>query len=841
VGLDAEIENMIKRHEQETGAALKIQSSFRGFQSRKQARAEKVAMAKALAVAEEQKVALIAAQREAEEYKRLYEETQRQLELAAASQEAAAAAAVAVDFDESEDESDDSDDDELFDNDYKGSAKAAYLKLLDAVDAYDDALPESAEANVALVEIARALNQESLDMPPAKLDPALIVAAAQQKLGAAMVLLYSGASAVVRDRVGRTVLHVTLQGGADANIALANMLFSQGLSLDDTSSNGMTVMQHLAKDELVAELEAALEVAGPIGRDLFANMRQLQDGSEAGSDSDDSDGDAGDTDDEMYEGEVGSSSMSNYSKLLEAVDLYNDSLPESAEENAILVHVAKTFSHGEINTPPKREMEPAIISAVRQQKCGAVMALLYCGASIDLVDEDGRSLLHVLLSNGDLTNVFLAGVLSSLGLTLDDPSQGATVIEHLAAEGKVEVLIDTMREGGADTAVLLRRLLQESEYPEDDDLFNEIEDLIAEHNGETEAALCIQRTFRGFKARQKASDLAFAKADARPKSLYDAVKFAPATSKETSTIVGPFGAQLSPRRKQKNVVPPANKPVQLNEFQQRIEDMRARKLAAAVIRIQSWYRGWKSRKMAREMNFQMCNDTVAASTAGAAVMSSAPDVPHSISLVGSSAMVKAPQDNPQDASQDPFLGTYVQSLANYGAKVDGQLSYKKGDIFFVLSVFTKGWYTMEKVDKDDVAIHRGRGAVAKARVTTFKPPVAFVASAVPPGIDVLAHNKLIAYGHVLHEALLHDEFHRATRARSGKKITNEQQLAFAKHDIFCVVKKGHKQGWWEVRALNDDFSVRAVGWVPKRYLEEIELSQQQLKAFKRQQATPASG
>lgn len=64
--LDAEIENMISNHEAESQAALRIQASFRGFQGRKRAREQ--AGAQSVLKAERAK---------AEEYKRLYLESQQ--------------------------------------------------------------------------------------------------------------------------------------------------------------------------------------------------------------------------------------------------------------------------------------------------------------------------------------------------------------------------------------------------------------------------------------------------------------------------------------------------------------------------------------------------------------------------------------------------------------------------------------------------------------------------------------------------------------------------------------------------------------------------------------------
>lgn len=70
-----------------------------------------------------------------------------------------------------------------------------------------------------------------------------------------MVLMYSGAGTTVKDRDGRTLLHVVLSGGSDTNMKLANMLCDFGQSLEDMSSNGKTVFEHLTSEGLVPALE----------------------------------------------------------------------------------------------------------------------------------------------------------------------------------------------------------------------------------------------------------------------------------------------------------------------------------------------------------------------------------------------------------------------------------------------------------------------------------------------------------------------------------------------------------------------------------------------------------
>lgn len=42
---------------------------------------------------------------------------------------------------------------------------------------------------------------------------------------------------------------------------------------------------------------------------------------------------------------------------------------------------------------------------------------------------------------------------------------------------------------------------------------------------------------------------------------------------------------------------------------------------------------------------------------------------------------------------DPLLGTYVRAVAAFTAREEGQLSYAKGDVFYVLKrAGPKGWY-----------------------------------------------------------------------------------------------------------------------------------------------------
>jgi hypothetical protein len=162
------------------------------------------------------------------------------------------------------------------------SSKAAYHKLIDAVDAYDDSIPESGEVNQTLVKIASEFPAEAINMAPARGDPALVVAARQQKLGAAMVLMYSGASADVKDREGRTLLHVVLSAGSNANVELAAMFVGSGQSLDDVSAFGRTVLENLANDGLVKELHQHLSAGTvPVQPEIKALCRRLEEHLEA--------------------------------------------------------------------------------------------------------------------------------------------------------------------------------------------------------------------------------------------------------------------------------------------------------------------------------------------------------------------------------------------------------------------------------------------------------------------------------------------------------------------------------------------------------------------------------
>jgi hypothetical protein len=884
--LDAEIEGMISGHEEETSAAMKIQASFRGFQGRRKTQTDQA-----------EAVALIAAKKEANEYRRLYEESLCMIQELSAIK--AAAATTGGDDDDSDGDGDDSDDDdEVFADEARGSQKATYFKLLDAVALYDDTLPESAESNQVLVEMSQALTQEAIDAPPPRVQPALVAAAEQQKLGAALVLMYSGASATVKDHEGRTLLHVVLSHGAEANVELASVLVAQGLALDDMSSEGKTVIQHLVQEGVVPDLETALHDSGSVGVSLH---QQLQDFVESEANSSTStthasleyadsvgsedDSDSAD-DDDMYGDELLGSSRAAYSKLLAAVARYDDTLPESAEVNQELVEIARTFTQEGIDSPPTKRAEAAIVAAARQQKWGAVMALMYCGASVYTKDREGRTLLHVVLNGGRDTHAQLAAMLSGLGLALDDVSaEGITVIEQLSAEHSVPALIECLAEGGPDTAALVALLRESAIDPEDDDLSDDIERMIMEHDEETTAAIRIQKSFRGFNSR-RASGASAAQSDQSLPPLSDFNEFANATLSSlvptppvaktvvTSTSAEPpmeateqgaWGARVSPKRRSTRSRPAVVEAAPLNEFQQRLEDIKMRKLTAAVLRIQAWARGWKARRAVRELRAQQVAPQSTYTENDAAVPSPSPahrnhDVRTVAAPNGHSAPIGVTRPEPDDTgvvqrkrksvgalaqprtgpraiAGDPLIGTYVRALAPFTAAIEGQLTYAKGEVFFVLEVLTKGWYIVEKVDKDNLSKHYGRGAVARNRIIPYRPNgVQFVARKAPPGVDLLAHNTSMAYGHILHERV-ENEFHRAIRGRTQSKSENEQQLAFCKHDVFSVIKKGHKHGWYQVKALDDDFRTTAEGWVPRRYLEEIELTPEQLDMYTQHNGT----
>lgn len=81
--------------------------------------------------------------------------------------------------------------------------------------------------------------QGDINTPPPTCEPAIVVAAAEQKMGAVMILLYNGANVKTTSLDGRTLLHVVCERGADTNIALANLLCELGLTLSDATRNGM--------------------------------------------------------------------------------------------------------------------------------------------------------------------------------------------------------------------------------------------------------------------------------------------------------------------------------------------------------------------------------------------------------------------------------------------------------------------------------------------------------------------------------------------------------------------------------------------------------------------------
>lgn len=863
--LDSEIEDLIAGHERETSAAMKIQASFRGFQGRRQAQSK-----------EKELLALAIAKKEAEDYRRLYEETQQQLALLTAA--GAAVQTVSTSGVDTNSDDDDTDDDDSFDDDPRGSARGTYLKLLDAVSMYDDSLPESAEANQVLVLFSRSLTQETIDSPPPKIQPALAAAVEQQKVGATMILMYSGASAIVRDRDGRTLLHIALSSGHSMNVELASMLFSQGLSLDDLSSEGRTVFQHLDRTSLLADVESTLQESGQEGHALLRHLYNLRESdlqvpsnpAELGSESGDSSSDESDDDSEVFEAEMLNSSKGAYGKLLDAIAGYDDTLPESAECNQVLVDIARTFTQDDIDTPPTKRMDAAIVVAARLQKWGAVMTLMYSGANVATTDRDGRTLLHIVLNGGSNAHVDLAAMLNNLGLSLDDVSaRGVTVLEDLQDQHLVSTLIGTLQPGGPDTAALVKRLQEAGCHPDDDELSDDIEQMILEHDLETTAAIRIQKSFRGFNARRSAKAATHYESAERPMSnlteeaLTNADQKLSTISPETPAVLAEtpktqveerlqsstWGTRLAPSRQRAPVT--VVEPPPLTEFQQRLEDMKMRKLTAAVLRIQAFARGWKARRAVRALrNSRPAQDNYKTTAVSKQVTEPnrkqneqsepleepAPKGPspgvvnRRRSSIGASARVKVAGTN---SGEDPLIGTYVRALTNFTGSMDGQLSFSKNDIFFILEKLTRGWYTVEKVDKTDLSVHFGRGVVARSRITPYRPStVPFVARKAPPGSDLLAHNKLIAYGHVLHEKVLDAEFHRAIRGRANSKLENNEQLAFQKNDLFSVVKKGHKHGWWQVEALDDDLSVTACGWVPRRYLEEVELTEDQLTQYK---------
>jgi hypothetical protein len=140
------------------------------------------------------------------------------------------------------------------------SSIARYRKLADAITAFDDALPESAECNDTLPRMARALPRTALDAAPEGSDPPVVVAVRQQKLGALAVLLYCGASPHCKDRSGAPALHVSVSS-TTPNLEVVRMLCDSGVDVNTRGPDGVTAL-HRACAVGVADTVAFLVAKG---------------------------------------------------------------------------------------------------------------------------------------------------------------------------------------------------------------------------------------------------------------------------------------------------------------------------------------------------------------------------------------------------------------------------------------------------------------------------------------------------------------------------------------------------------------------------------------------------
>jgi hypothetical protein len=249
-------------------------------------------------------------------------------------------------------------------------------------------------------------------------------------------------------------------------------------------------------------------------------------------------------------------------------------------------------------------------------------------------------------------------------------------------------------------------------------------------------------------------------------------------STNSTTSGNPFGDRITPRKPNRSATPPVT--ATLNEFQLKKKELEDMKVLGAVMLIQAYVRGWKVRRALRgpetpNRRWSWDGNRPVASASDEAANEGSRSSSNAASRHGSGSSTNGRRGHHPSASsvavpvsrndtnttspvggtsggQDPLVGTYVRAVAAFAAREEGQLSYAKGDVFYVLKrAGPKGWYEVELVDRDNVTKKLAQGAVARSRIAPYKPRgMSFVARSAPGASEedlaaLHAQNKLIAY------------------------------------------------------------------------------------------------
>eukprot|EP00035_Acanthoeca_spectabilis_P013158 m.239947 g.239947 ORF g.239947 m.239947 type:complete len:1076 (+) comp15818_c0_seq13:309-3536(+) len=339
---------------------------------------------------------------------------------------------------ESDEESDGSVDD------VEGTTNLAqvYAKLEDAVVAYDDSLPPSADCNEALERLAKSVSHTMLGLAPDGKEPVAVVAVAHQKCGALQTLLYCGASARCCTSDGSPLLAVAVSCDAPSTDIVGVLCEALDGDVDMRDRSGCTAFLRACEyghTEIVKHMihyGADTEAVDNVGCGCFHYAKSHEEVND------------------LLAALLGKSTRAGeppgmerdlvWTRLTKAVTAADVDIQPNHEFSQIVASIPQTL----LDYAPEGK-EAAVVLAVRLQKVGAVKCLLENGASVSMTCRDGQSLLAICVRANPL-HLGMANLLYKYGLgSLGPFDETCTIGEAILRRSDVASLAAEPREGNA--------------------------------------------------------------------------------------------------------------------------------------------------------------------------------------------------------------------------------------------------------------------------------------------------------------------------------------------------------------------------------------------------------